>query len=148
MVIADQHPREGCRNSDPPLGHQHESNRACVELECRPALGGIVLLSFCYALPRRLVEFVVLHRRSKNFKELEIVVLRHETRQSSAYRAQTEDLWSATNPRGLISGGIWTDRSRASGRPTRSWLIACDAPYTRVLCQNSVEAGYRYSTMQ
>jgi len=37
-----------------------------------------VLVSFCYALPRRLVEFVVLHRRSKSFKELEIVVLRHE----------------------------------------------------------------------
>jgi putative transposase len=37
-----------------------------------------VLVSLCYALICRLLEFVVLRVRSEEFKELEIVVLRHE----------------------------------------------------------------------
>ena len=37
-----------------------------------------MLVSFCYALLRWVLEFVVLRVRSKELKELEIVVLRHE----------------------------------------------------------------------
>jgi len=37
-----------------------------------------VLVSLCYVSLRWLLEFVVLRARSKEFKELEIVVLRHE----------------------------------------------------------------------
>jgi hypothetical protein len=37
-----------------------------------------VLASVCYRLLRWVLEFVVLHARSKEFKELEIIVLRHE----------------------------------------------------------------------
>jgi putative transposase len=37
-----------------------------------------VLVSLCYVLLRWLLEFVVLRVRSEEFKELEIVVLRHE----------------------------------------------------------------------
>jgi putative transposase len=37
-----------------------------------------VLVSFCYVLLRWLLEFVALYGRSKDFKELEIIVLRHE----------------------------------------------------------------------
>jgi hypothetical protein len=37
-----------------------------------------VLVSFCYVLLRWLLEFAALYGRSKDFKELEIIVLRHE----------------------------------------------------------------------
>jgi putative transposase len=37
-----------------------------------------VLVSSCYVLLRWLLEFVVLRVRSKEFRELEIIVLRHE----------------------------------------------------------------------
>jgi len=37
-----------------------------------------VLVSFCYVLLRWLLEFVPLRARSSEFKEREIVVLRHE----------------------------------------------------------------------
>jgi hypothetical protein len=37
-----------------------------------------VLVSFCYVLLRRLLQFIAVLVRSKEFKELEIVVLRHE----------------------------------------------------------------------
>jgi hypothetical protein len=37
-----------------------------------------VLVSLCYVLVRWLLEFVVLRTRSKEFQELEIIVLRHE----------------------------------------------------------------------
>ena len=37
-----------------------------------------MLVSLCYGLIRWLLEFVVLRVRSEEFKELEIVVLRHE----------------------------------------------------------------------
>jgi putative transposase len=37
-----------------------------------------VLVSFCYVLLRWLFEFVALYGRSTDFKELEIIVLRHE----------------------------------------------------------------------
>jgi hypothetical protein len=40
--------------------------------------GGFALVSFCYVLLRWLFAFAVLHGRSKDFKELEIIVLRHE----------------------------------------------------------------------
>jgi hypothetical protein len=41
-------------------------------------VGGVVLVSFCYVLVRWLLQFIALRVRSKEFKELEIVVLRHE----------------------------------------------------------------------
>src|SRR5262245_10346347 len=41
-------------------------------------VGGLMLVSLCYVLLRWLLEFVVLRVRSGEFKELEIVVLRHE----------------------------------------------------------------------
>jgi putative transposase len=37
-----------------------------------------MLVSFCYVLLRWRVELVALYGRSKDFKELEIIVLRHE----------------------------------------------------------------------
>jgi O-methyltransferase len=40
--------------------------------------GGSVLVPLCYVLLRWLVEFVALRARSKEFKDLEIIVLRHE----------------------------------------------------------------------
>jgi putative transposase len=43
-----------------------------------PALAGIVLVSLCYVVLGRLLQLVALHLRSNEFKELEIVALRHE----------------------------------------------------------------------
>src|SRR5438128_5856460 len=40
--------------------------------------GGSVLFSLCYLVLRRVLQLVVLRWRSNEFKELEIVVLRHE----------------------------------------------------------------------
>jgi hypothetical protein len=40
--------------------------------------GGFVLVSFCYLVLRRLLQLASLRVRSNDFKELEIVVLRHE----------------------------------------------------------------------
>ena len=37
-----------------------------------------MLVSFCYVLLRWLLEFVALRARSSEFKDLEIVILRHE----------------------------------------------------------------------
>jgi putative transposase len=37
-----------------------------------------VFLSFCYVVLRRILQLVALHFRSNEFKDLEIVVLRHE----------------------------------------------------------------------
>ena len=37
-----------------------------------------MLVSLCYVLLRWLLEFVALRARSKEFKDLEIIVLRHE----------------------------------------------------------------------
>ena len=37
-----------------------------------------MLVSWCYVSLRWLLEFVALHARSREFKELEIIVLRHE----------------------------------------------------------------------
>ena len=44
----------------------------------RIGYGGFVLVSFCYLLLRRLLQLAALRVRSSDFKELEIVVLRHE----------------------------------------------------------------------
>jgi putative transposase len=41
-------------------------------------VGGFVLVSLRYVLLRWLLEFVALRARSKEFKDLEIIVLRHE----------------------------------------------------------------------
>ena len=46
-----------------------------------------MLVSLCYVSLRWLLEFVVLRARSKEFKELEIVVLRHEVAILGAPRA-------------------------------------------------------------
>ena len=40
--------------------------------------GGFVLVSFCYLVLRRVLQLAALRVRSNDFKELEIVVLRHE----------------------------------------------------------------------
>ena len=50
-----------------------------------------MLVSFCYGLLRWLLEFVALYPRSKDCKELEIIVLRHELCRSPAYHAPTAD---------------------------------------------------------
>jgi hypothetical protein len=44
----------------------------------RIGYGGFVLVSFCYLVLRRLLQLAALRVQSKDFKELEIVVLRHE----------------------------------------------------------------------
>jgi len=41
-------------------------------------LGGFVFVSLCYVVVRRLLQLIVLRRRSNDWKELELVVLRHE----------------------------------------------------------------------
>jgi len=41
-------------------------------------VGGLVFLSLCYVVLRRILQFAALRVRSNDFKELEIVVLRHE----------------------------------------------------------------------
>jgi hypothetical protein len=40
--------------------------------------GGFVFLSFCYVVLRWVLQLAALRVRSNDFKELEIVVLRHE----------------------------------------------------------------------
>jgi hypothetical protein len=50
--------------------------------------GGVVLVSFCYVVLRRLLQLAALRVRSNDFKELEIVVLRHEL----AILRDTQDL--------------------------------------------------------
>src|SRR5688500_14190867 len=40
--------------------------------------GGFVFVSFCYLVLRRLFQLVALRVRSSEWKELEIIVLRHE----------------------------------------------------------------------
>jgi hypothetical protein len=42
------------------------------------ASGGLVLVSLCHVVLGRLLQLAALHLRSNDFKELEIVVLRHE----------------------------------------------------------------------
>ena len=46
--------------------------------DARIGYGGFVLVSFCYLVLRRLLQLAALRVRSNDFKELEIVVLRHE----------------------------------------------------------------------
>src|SRR5262249_45960894 len=73
--------REGCRNSDPAARTEQPTNRTSlsVELGRSPgSAGGFVLVSFCYVLLRWLLEFVTLRARADAFKDLEIIVLRHE----------------------------------------------------------------------
>ena len=41
-------------------------------------VGGFVLVSLCYVSLRWLLKFVALRARSREFQELEIIVLRHE----------------------------------------------------------------------
>ena len=50
-----------------------------------------MLVSLCYRLIRWLLEFVVLLVRSEEFKELEIVVLRHELAILPAHHAPSGD---------------------------------------------------------
>ena len=42
-----------------------------------------MLVPLCYVLLGRLLEFVALHARSREFKELEIIVLRHAAEQAA-----------------------------------------------------------------
>ena len=66
-----------------------------------------MLVSLCYVLLRWLLEFVVLRVRSEEFKELEIVVLRHELavpRQAPWAKARSR---RATRRRRFVS---WTRR--------------------------------------
>jgi hypothetical protein len=41
-------------------------------------VGGFALVSFCYLLLRRVLQLATLRVQSNDYKELEIVVLRHE----------------------------------------------------------------------
>src|SRR5262245_14560698 len=53
-------------------------NRACVELGLVRRRGRLLLVLFCYVFLRWLLALVTLRPRSDAFKELEIIVLRHE----------------------------------------------------------------------
>ena len=48
-----------------------------------------MLVSLCYVLVRWLLEFVALRARSKEFQELEIIVLRHELGRAAQKVSQT-----------------------------------------------------------
>src|SRR4029453_13361605 len=50
----------------------------CVELGLARLGGRLLLVLFCYVLLRWLLELVTLRPRSDAFKDLEIIVLRHE----------------------------------------------------------------------
>jgi hypothetical protein len=51
---------------------------ASNSVTCRANTGGFVLVSLCYVVLGRLLQLILLCARSNDFKELEIVVLRHE----------------------------------------------------------------------
>ena len=74
--------REGCTNSDPgSTDWAAKTNSIGLLRRIGPSPGyegGFVLVSLCYVLLRWLLEFVALRARSKEFQELEIIVLRHE----------------------------------------------------------------------
>src|SRR5205085_4073334 len=72
---------EGCRNSDPGRCGAGDNDRNRLPRRIGPSLGyvgGLVLVSLCYALLRWLLGLMVLRVRSTKWKDLEIVVLRHE----------------------------------------------------------------------
>jgi hypothetical protein len=48
-----------------------------------------VLVSFCYVLLRWLIQLIALRVRSTEFKELEIVVLRHDSQSFGEARGVT-----------------------------------------------------------
>jgi putative transposase len=64
-----------------------------------------VLVSLCYVLLRWLLEFVALRARSKEFKDLEIIVLRHELAilRRTARRPAITAVDRETNKRTLLS---------------------------------------------
>src|SRR5713101_1357173 len=64
--------------------------------------GGFVLFSLCYLLLRRVLQLAALRFRSNDFKDLEIVVLRHEL---NVLRRRTR--------RPTVT---WTDRLFLAGR--------------------------------
>ncbi len=79
-----------------------------------------MFLSFCYVVLRRILQLVALHFRSNEFKDLEIVVLRHEL---AVLRRQTR--------RPTMT---WTDRVllTAASRllPRRRWHAFIITPAT------------------
>jgi hypothetical protein len=80
--------------------------------------------SFSYLRCRCLLQLVLLRRRSEAFKELEIVVLRHEL---SVLRRQTRrpQLTMADRQRALF------DARRRLASSCRSWREACTSPGRR-----------------
>ena len=69
--------------------------------------------SFCYLALRCLLRLVLLRPRSREFKELEIVVLRHEL---SVLRRQVRRPELTTADRTLLAAASRLCRGRAGGR--------------------------------
>jgi transposase-like protein len=86
--------------------------------------GGVVLVSFCYVVLRRLLQLAALRVRSNDFKELEIVVLRHEL----AILRDTQDL--------LAQRGI-----TVSYEAIRQWCRTFGSAYARNLQRRQGRLG-------
>src|SRR5687768_12292904 len=70
---------EGCRNSDlSPFICKGVNCRLVRRMRTYLTAGGFVFVSLCYLVLRWLLQFVAFRVRSHEWKELEIIVLRHE----------------------------------------------------------------------
>src|SRR4029450_5979171 len=73
--------------------------------------GGVVFLSFCYVVLRRILQLVELRLRSNELKDLEIVVLRHELAVQRRRTRRPAMTWTdrvfLTAASRLLSRGRW-----------------------------------------
>jgi hypothetical protein len=90
-------------------------------------LGGVVLLLVCYVALQRVLQLVVFGFHSGDFKELEIVVLRHEVavlrRQVGRAQLTTADRVFLAAASRLVPRTIWT-WFVVTRRPCSSGIVA------------------------
>ena len=89
--------------------------------------GGVVLVSFCYVVLCWLLQLVVLRVRSKDFKELEIVVLRHEL--AILQRLYVLFFIELSSRRVHLAG--------CTPNPSALWVIQCARQVTWTLVERS-----------
>jgi hypothetical protein len=114
--------------------------------------GGFVIVSFCYLLLRRLLQLVALRVRSNEWKELEIVVLRHELPYLGA--------GSAARPLRLLTGSSLplpagfsparagdpsSSRLRRSGAGIGAWWRSVGRTPDEWVCQRSARKSGSWS---